>query len=301
MSSEKTDLELQLATLNARLDKLTEEVSALQAQVAEGTRRASMSSRFTISSRAERVLRPDPFMQQPVIPPSPPLTNMTIVGGEETTEFPDCCAVGNAFGYYCSGVLIAPNLVLTAGHCTRPVRVFLKGADVNAPADGEEIAVVPHLSSKHPSVDLRVLVLARDATVAPRHVARGPEIGNPKVATLVGFGRVDLAGRLEYGKKRVVEVPITSLDCSLPEEATTFGCKVGVEMIAGHRGLLKGTCEGDSGGPLYIKAQDGSFSLLGIISRAIKNRDNVCGDGGICVRVDMFLDWIREKTGLEPA
>jgi hypothetical protein len=50
-----------------------------------------------------------------VEPPTRP--GREIVGGVETQDFPDCCALGDDRGYYCSGTLIAPNVVVTAEHC----------------------------------------------------------------------------------------------------------------------------------------------------------------------------------------
>ena len=49
---------------------------------------------------------------------------------------------------------------------------------------------------------------------------------------------------------------------------------------------------------MYIDSVDGGMSLLGVTSRGVRSR-NVCGDGGIYVRVDQFIEWIREQTGLE--
>ncbi|MBC8115478.1 MAG: trypsin-like serine protease, partial [Candidatus Saccharimonas sp.] len=42
-----------------------------------------------------------------------------IVGGVDTDpgEFPDCVAVGSETGWCCTGTLVAPNVVVTAGHC----------------------------------------------------------------------------------------------------------------------------------------------------------------------------------------
>ena len=297
MSSETPELERQLASLRERVDELAEEVRALRSRDAERAESMSRSALVAGRGRAEEVLYPDLFNLHGVLPPSPQRTPATIIGGEETDEFPDCCAVGNAIGYYCSGALIAPRLAVTAGHCTGVTRVFLKGSDIDVPADGETITVTETI--RHPDVDLRVLVLAHDSTVRPRRIERTADLGNPTEARLVGFGAVNLAGTMDYGKKRTVDVPIKSLDCGTPEEANEFACVQGLEIISGHRGFLKGNCTGDSGGPLYISAQDGSFRLLGVISRPIKNPANVCGDAGVSVRLDKFIDWIQGEIGVD--
>ena len=237
-----------------------------------------------------------------VVPPTAP--GREIVGGEETDEFPDCCAVGNDYFYNCSGTLVAPNLVVTADHCQNVTRVFLKGNDVEEPDTGETIRVVDQFS--HPELDVKVLVLEQDASVPPRHVVQGAEIEDAveddqgrKVATLVGFGTIDFQGILGYGRKRRVEVPITSLDCSATGHTKKYGCVPGRELVAGQRGLLLDTCCGDSGGPLYIQNGNGEYYLLGATSRGSRDSFTTCGSGGIYVRVDLCLDWVREVTGAE--
>jgi Trypsin len=278
--------------LQERINALEAEVAKLRAGGAGGDR-----SRSTRKDRKSEVLSGDAFARPEVIPPTVQDEPESIVGGKLTTDFPDCCAIGDDDGFYCTGTLIAPRLVVTAKHCDGSTRVFLKGSDIRRLDEGEVRRVVDE--KMHPEVDLRVLVLDSPSTVKPRHVAQGAEIGKPKTARLVGFGTVNLGGTVGYGVKRRVDVPITSLGCATQDDVTNFGCKLGKEIVAGHRGLLKDSCRGDSGGPLYIKNAEGSYNLLGATSRGLGNTENVCGDGGIYIRVDQFLDWIREETGME--
>lgn len=231
-----------------------------------------------------------------IIPPTKTEDPDSIVGGKLSTGFPDCCAVGDLTRYFCSGTLIAPNVVVTAGHCTGVRQVFLKGNNVDIPPDGEKIAVVGDFD--HPTADLRVLVLERNSTVTPRHIAQGIE-AQATECTLVGFGNFDFSGTVGFGVKREVgRVPITSLSCEAPNDASGFGCKPGDEMVAGHRGLGVDSCTGDSGGPLYIRGPLGNDYLLGATSRGITPAPHLCGDGGIYVRVDQLIDWIEEQTGV---
>lgn len=272
------------------LDELREQIEQLQAETAPPAPRERAVS---------RALPPKPELPNVILPT---LTDDpdSIVGGSPTRrgDFEDCCAVGSDGGYKCTGTLIAPNVVVTAKHCLNVNRVFLKGNDIDEPEEGETIkaTAIPHPDH---NVDLQVLVLERDSTVTPRRVATASEAAAAEECLLVGFGRVDLAGSVGYGIKRQVEVPITSIDCSDPDDQNDFGCKAGYEVVAGHRGLLKDTCRGDSGGPLYIRGEDGRYCLLAATSRGAKGYTHDCGDGGIYVRVDTFVDWIEEETGAD--
>lgn len=281
-----------------RLLHLIGEVQARVAQLAEEMRRLQAGQ----NDREAQVLDAPPntgevppggFDPDKVIPPTPTDEPESIIGGLPTRDFPDCCAVGSDRGYFCTGTLIAPRLVVTAKHCNNITRVFLKGFDVSQPEGGETIPV--EAQHQHPEVDLKLLVLQRPSTVTPRHVAQGREVRGTE-ALLVGFGTTDFGGRLNYGLKRHVTVPIASLGCDAPAAPDQHGCKAGKELVAGHRGLNKDSCRGDSGGPLYVLGDDGGYHLLGATSRGARG-GRLCGDGGIYVRVDQFLDWIRETAG----
>jgi hypothetical protein len=269
-----------------QLDELAAELNSLQPQDAPVERALSPGG----APRGARRF----FDPARVVPPTQTDEPDSIVGGAPTREFPDCCAVGNETQYYCTGTLIAPTIIVTARHCPNLKRAFLRGHDISDPAGGETIEIDKEFA--HPAADLRVLVLRTPSTVAPRHVAQGAEVEAQR-ALLVGFGTVDFNGTVGYGIKRKVEVPIISMSCSGPGEDTRYGCHPGTEMIAGHRGLDRDSCRGDSGGPLYILGADGTHHLLGVTSRGVGG-PRVCGDGGIYVRVDQFLDWIRSQTGV---
>jgi endonuclease G len=63
-------------------------------------------------------------------------------------------------------------------------------------------------------------------------------------------------------------------------------------MVAGRKGLGKDTCNGDSGGPAYLR-QAGGYVVAGLTSRATRSAAVNCGDGGIYVRPSAFRDWIN--------
>jgi Trypsin len=218
-----------------------------------------------------------------------------IVGGVPTADFPDCVAVGGDGGWCCSGTLVAPNVVVTAGHCVAGgccTQVFV-GEDVGRPADGQVIPVRdavahPDYEPPHPTHDLSVLILAEAAEVAPRRIG---DATTPAAATvrLAGFGNTDVFSSGGYGRRRMVDVPIASPN---PE----FGADPETEFVAGAPFLDRDSCNGDSGGPAYVQVGD-DWLLAGATSRATASAFRPCGDGGIYTRVDVFEDWVRSVPG----
>src|SRR5687768_15490244 len=98
-----------------------------------------------------------------------------IVGGEQAADgqWPDAVAVLGTSGT-CTGTLIAPNVVLTAGHCEgiKPVQVIANTVDY-----AEDGGVRAHVAKTiaypnwQSSYDVAVLVLASPiAGVAPRKI-----------------------------------------------------------------------------------------------------------------------------------
>src|SRR5436190_17555121 len=101
----------------------------------------------------------------------------------------------------CTGTLIAPDVVLTAGHCIGEASdiIIADTIDYNG-AGGEEIAV--EAAAAYPNwentYDVGVLRLAQPSTVPPRPVGIGctftDEFPQGAQVQLVGFGLTDAAG-----------------------------------------------------------------------------------------------------------
>ncbi|PSL51721.1 trypsin [Saccharothrix carnea] len=220
-----------------------------------------------------------------------------VVGGAPTSDFPDCVAVGSADGWCCSGTLIAPDVVLTAAHCVDPEgcgqRVHI-GDDVRY-ADTDTIVkvrkAVIHPGYRGPGSpdDLAVLRLARSADVAPRALAPADALEDRTFVRVVGFGRTDFAGRVGYGRRRQVDVPLAGRDVD-------YGADLDTEFVAATPSRNRDSCRGDSGGPAYVRIGD-RWLLAGATSRATKSRRRKCGDGGIYTRVTSHERWIRSVAG----
>jgi hypothetical protein len=232
-----------------------------------------------------------------------------IIGGVVTgsEEFADCVAVGNESEWCCSGTLVAPNVVVTAGHCAaRCARRVFVGADVEQ--EGEIIPVkeiVRHDGYAKGGLhnDLAVLVLERDVDserATPRAIAPGPAIDSAFYVRLVGYGTNDAMGSKGYGIRRKADVALATADCRQTAGAhARYGCDPGLEFVAGAPFLGKDTCPGDSGGPVYV-LYEGRWLLAGATSRMTRESaesDVGCGDGGIYVRLDKYAAWIRSVKG----
>ena len=220
-----------------------------------------------------------------------------IVGGEPTAPGEFDAVVGLRIGaFQCSGTLISASHVLTAAHCVAdlppgsPIDVFFGPRDEPgmqvpaasfavfpgfcAPSDGcdedlQDLAVV-ELSSSLSVADIPPILWKQsewDATMKK---------GTP--LTLVGFGRTE-AGAV--GEKRKVQVELDWLTDS------------GLEFFAGGDG--KDSCDGDSGGPAFVRMPDGSYRLAGVLSRG----SVPCGEGGIYGIPYVATCWIRETYQLD--
>lgn len=219
-----------------------------------------------------------------------------IIGGVPTADFPECVAIGSADAWCCSGTLVSPNVVVTAGHCVDggcAARVFI-GKDVEFPEDGEVIDVEtalahPDYRPPRPTGDIAVLVLSRPASVAPRPIATPDQVAAAKFVRLAGYGNTDVHSTGGYGRRRMVDVPIASDD-------PRHGADAATEFVAGAPFLDRDSCNGDSGGPAYVQS-GGRWFLAGATSRATASSLRPCGDGGIYTRVASYEKWLWTVPG----
>src|SRR5215475_3602487 len=129
-------------------------------------------------------------------------SSSSVVGGDPVKpgEWRDAVAVLSE-NAVCTGTLIAPDVVLTAGHCieTDPVAVVVDTVDYSVPG-GEAIRVKRALAYPdwQGAYDVGILVLERAARVEPRAIASACSIRQGLVrgamVHIVGFGLTTRSG-----------------------------------------------------------------------------------------------------------
>lgn len=223
-----------------------------------------------------------------------------VVGGTMVPPgtWPDAVAILGPQGS-CTGTLIAPDVVLTAGHCKgiQPTEVVANTTNYNG-AGGQRVAIASfetYPEYQH-TFDVAVIVLAAPIVgVAPRAVGTScsyAAFADETMVHLVGFGLTQQDGGGANTSLREAMAPVLDAACTGGN-----GCRTGAfpagEFVAG--GGAGDSCFGDSGGPVYLDTPRGAV-VIAAVSRGLDDSATPCGGGGIYVRTDKVIAWIEETT-----
>ncbi len=228
--------------------------------------------------------------------PAPP----PVIGGTSVARgaWPDVVAVLGTTGA-CTGTLIAPDVVLTAGHCVEIEPKFVVTNTIDyATNAGDRVPVkwaraYPDWEHRY---DVAVLMLDHVAKPKPRVIATAclanEYLGARKPVDVVGFGLTSPSATDDNTTLRVASLPILDPQCGSDPSCEPSVIPNG-EFTAGGRG--SDSCFGDSGGPAMLATRHGP-ALVGVVSRGLALPGAPCGNGGVYVRADKVVSWIESVT-----
>lgn len=224
---------------------------------------------------------------------------------------------------FCSGVVVAPKIILTAAHClqedgvrpgragfrdiARNLKIYFGPGDKSGRVDGpvydvERVHIHPYylrdvrgqadvaivqLRNNAPLAADQIYPLALDVKLLKDRLRRGSEL------TVVGFGFseqlngsfgvTELFGVKHSGPVKVRGKTADEIQAVAGDAVDRFGL------------YRPGPREGDSGGPAFYRDEDGSVYVAGLVSRAAQH--NYGGIGSAFSIIRNWICWIERETG----
>jgi hypothetical protein len=205
----------------------------------------------------------------------------------------------------CSGTVLAPNLILTAGHCAEnyetgvvnePAGYLVLTGTLNAdarPSERQESAVsrviVCSCYDRRTDVgDVALLLLSTATSAPPVALAATPPAGTP--ATIAGWGQTEAGHEpsttLLQSAPTVVQRAAACESDAPPFSPPSEICALGTPA------RLSGICEGDSGGPLLVSQPSavGGAAEIGLASHAYD--ECATSSPSVFTRLDALGAWI---------
>jgi secreted trypsin-like serine protease len=245
-----------------------------------------------------------------------PKATASVIGGHNTTiaEYPSLAFIEGlqaTDGYACTGTVVAPRVILTAGHCVEDLESSsivqpglvavatgvsnIKNVPETQVTQVTQALVYPGFNPSELHGDAGLLILASPVTAPPIALAgkADPSLYNAgRVVKIAGWGLTERGAEELPNQLQAATVPIDKAE----------NCRRGTRLydpfydpdsqlctLDPNRQAI--FCHGDSGGPAITNSAEGTAVEVGIISL----NDGACNPASPAVytRVDQISTWVQ--------
>ncbi len=245
------------------------------------------------------------------LPPRPNILDGTSALGTSLSMVARVLYLDGSGSFLCSGTVVSPDVVLTAGHCAEDLQTgatdvaadYQVTTSTQTDSSGGQVSGVaqvipdPQFDPTTLTGDAALLVLSTPTTAPPVALASDPAdaglYGGGTATIITGWGVDDSAGdlpsELMYGYSTIQSTDY----CATEAAELEADFDPGSELCAiDAPGDADGTCHGDSGGPILATVDD-AWVELGITSFGAANCDT--DHPGYFTRVDAIAPWIESE------
>uniref|UniRef100_A0A1L8EGF7 Putative chymotrypsin-2-like protein n=1 Tax=Haematobia irritans TaxID=7368 RepID=A0A1L8EGF7_HAEIR len=225
------------------------------------------------------------------------LTDVRVIGGSDVPEgaLPYQVSIQNTFGeHVCGGSILSPQWILTAAHCLEWPKEYLKVVtgtvnwtkpDAEHFVDDLRVHCLHNKPMYHNDIALIHLStpIVYNARTQPVKLATSNTLKDGDKLLLSGWGSVKVWGRTP---DILQSAELNYMDHAKCSTAVRNSAWLGAGHICTDTTSGKGSCHGDSGGPLYNVAKS---ELVGIV-----NWGEPCAAGypDVFASVAYYHDWI---------
>jgi len=238
-----------------------------------------------------------------------------IIGGDDAPagRYPYAVSLQDDLSHFCGGSLIAPDVVLTAAHCSiDKFKVVVYRHNLNQIFKGDVIDVSfqvthPWYNRRTTNNDFNLVFLTRPTNADVKPVKLNSDSSVPHagdLVTVMGWGDTAAADNLQRLSAVLQDVDLNVISNEKCQESRGFyngwfqsyDGAISSSMICA-KDDHEDSCQGDSGGPLVIIGSDSSGAedvQVGVVSWGIG-----CASSnfpGVYARVSSVYDWVRDEV-----
>jgi V8-like Glu-specific endopeptidase len=223
--------------------------------------------------------------------------------------------LGGGLAAYCTGTVVAPNMVLTAAHCLEDDTGALEPASGFSVVSGtvdpsttagqtsgvSQVLIFPQYERAADNGDAGLLILTTPTSAAAVTLADSDAYDQSGTVAVAGWGLTHPTDRTIPANLQWANFAIQDYEyCATADNHDGLQFQYGYEFCAGDpTGYTVSVCPGDSGGPAFAQAPGGGLIEVGIVARG----DDACDTTvpSIFTRVELIQPWIASEIAANPA